>query len=83
MLVDQVTHVADVLFKHSIGGWVCKHDCCQVLLVFIYLWDRKGQRETKEEMFLSWSQTLAFYFKGFRKMESWSFHFGKYDDNNI
>ena len=46
VLVDQVTHISDVLFKHSIGGWVRNHDCCQVLLVFIHLKDKKGQRET-------------------------------------
>lgn len=73
MLVDQVTHVTNVLFKHSIGGWVCNHDRCQVLLVFIHLWDRKEQRETKEDMFIG--QTLSFYFTELGKMNSWTFHF--------
>jgi hypothetical protein len=37
MLVDQSAHITDVLFKHSIGRWVCDHDGSQVLLVFINL----------------------------------------------
>lgn len=85
MLVDQVTHITNVLFKHSIGGWVCKHDCCQVLLVFIHLWGRKEQRETKEKMFIL-SKTLLFTLKD---EERWCFGLfisgivSNYDDNKI
>ena len=74
MLVDQVTHITNVLFKHPIGGWVCNHDCCQVLLVFIHLWDRKGQRETEEELFIC-CPNHCFYLTGLGKVIFFVFSF--------
>lgn len=50
--------------------------------MFIHLWDRKEQRETKEEMFIG--QTLSFYFTELGKMKSFFISRipSKYDDNN-
>lgn len=45
MFVDEVTHISNLLFKHTIGGRVCDHDGCQVLLVLVHL--VPGMREKK------------------------------------
>lgn len=37
MFVNQVTHISNLLFKHTIGGRVCDHDGCQILFVLVHL----------------------------------------------
>lgn len=44
MLVNQGAHIADILFKHTIGRWIRDHDGGEVLLVLIHLWRRGEMR---------------------------------------
>lgn len=47
MFVNQITHISDLLFKHTIGGRVGDHDGCQVLFVLVHL---EAGRETEEKV---------------------------------
>lgn len=47
VFVNQLTHIPNLLLKHTIGGRVRDHDGCQVLFVFVHL---EARRETKEKV---------------------------------
>lgn len=62
VLVNQGAHIADILFKHTIGRWIRDHDGGQVLLVLVHLW-RAGNGERKWSIWSFLSQDFSFYFR--------------------
>lgn len=50
MFVNEVTHISNLLFKHTIGGRVGDHYGCQVLLVLVHLVPGRGDKKRVTEV---------------------------------